>query len=126
MVVANLRKALEIYVNLGDRETVVRTANDLTEALFWAGRFQEATETAWRGLNYLQSDVSADRARLFATLGQAHALATAYEPAQEALREALNLASQLSDPKLEAGLLGARSIIISNSIGRGRLSQTGS
>jgi tetratricopeptide (TPR) repeat protein len=110
-VLANLHEALEIYVSLGDRETAVRTANDLTEALFWAGRFKEATETAWRGLNYLQADLSVDRARLFATLGQAHALARAYEPAQEALREALNIASQLSDPKLEAGLLGARSII---------------
>jgi len=110
-VLANHHEALEIYVSLGDRESVARTANDLTEALFWAGRFKEATETAWRGLNYLQADVSVDRARLFATLGQAHALARAYEPAQEALREALNIASQLSDPKLEAPLLGARSII---------------
>jgi hypothetical protein len=60
----------------------------LIEALFWAGRLQEATETGGRGLTYLQADVSADRARLFATLGQAHATATAYEPAQEALRKA--------------------------------------
>ena len=107
-VVANLREALEIYVKLEDREMIGRTVNELTEALFWAGRFQEAIETAQRGLTYLQADVSADRARLFAILGQAHALTTAYEPAQEALREALNIASQLSDPKLEARLLGVR------------------
>jgi hypothetical protein len=37
--------------------------------------------------------------------------AKAYEPPQEALREALNVASQLSDPKLEAGLLGAFSMV---------------
>jgi tetratricopeptide (TPR) repeat protein len=111
MVVANLHEALEIYVNLGDRETIVRTVNELTEALFWAGRFREATETARRGLTYLQADVSADRARLFATLGQARAAAREYEPASEALREALSIASQLADPKLEARLLGVRSII---------------
>ena len=29
----------------------------------------------------------------------------AYQPAEEALREALNIASELSDPKLEARLL---------------------
>jgi tetratricopeptide (TPR) repeat protein len=34
-----------------------------------------------------------------------------YQPADEALREALNIASQLSDRKLEAGLRGIRSII---------------
>ena len=45
------------------------------------------------------------------SLPSAQALAAAgpYEPAHEALREALNIASQLSDPKLEARLLGARS-----------------
>jgi len=45
LVVANLHEALEIYVNLGDRETIVRTVNEVTEAFFWAGRFQGATET---------------------------------------------------------------------------------
>jgi tetratricopeptide (TPR) repeat protein len=86
MVVANLHEALEIYVNLGDRETIVRTVNELTEALFWAGRFREATETARRGLTFLQADVSADRARLFATLGQARAAAREYEPARRSAK----------------------------------------
>ena len=49
-VVANLREALEIYINLGDREMIGRSVTELTEALFWAGRFQEATETARAGL----------------------------------------------------------------------------
>jgi tetratricopeptide (TPR) repeat protein len=111
MVVANLHEALEIYVNLGDRKTIVRTVNESTEALFWAGRFQEATETAQRGLTYLPAEVSAGRARLFATLGQARAAAGEYEPASEALREALSIASQHSDSKLVAGLLGARCVV---------------
>jgi len=111
VVVATLHEALDIYIKFGDRETVVRTIGELTDALFFAGRLHEATEAAQRGLTYLEADVSADRAQLFATLGQAHAVATAYEPAREALQEALNIASQLSDPKLEARLLGVRSII---------------
>jgi tetratricopeptide (TPR) repeat protein len=98
-------------MKLEDRETVVRTINELTDALFWSGSLQEATETARRGLNYLPADISAERARLLATLGQAHALAKTYEPAHEALLEALNVASQLSDPNLEARLLGVRSIV---------------
>jgi tetratricopeptide (TPR) repeat protein len=111
MVGANLHEALEIYVNLGDRKAIVRTVNELTEALFWAGRFQEATETAQRGLTYLPVDASADRARLFAALGQARAAAGEYAPASEALREALSIASQLSNSKLVAGLLGARCVV---------------
>jgi tetratricopeptide (TPR) repeat protein len=46
-----------------------------------------------------------------ATLAQALAAAGVYQPADESLREALKIASQLSDPKLEAGLLSVRPII---------------
>ena len=109
VVLANLREALEIYTNLDDREMVGRCFTELTDALIWAGHFQEAIETARRGLDYLQADVSADRARLLATLAQRIAAIADYESAQESLREALGIASQLADPKLEARLLGARS-----------------
>jgi tetratricopeptide (TPR) repeat protein len=44
-------------------------------------------------------------------LGLANGGAGAYEPADEALRDALNIASRLSDPKLEARVLGARSTV---------------
>jgi tetratricopeptide (TPR) repeat protein len=111
MVVANLHEALEIYINLDDREIVGRSFTKLTGALIWAGRFQEAIKTAHRGLAYFQADTSAHRVRLLAPLAQALAATGVYEPAHEALREALNIASQLSDPKLEARLLGDRSII---------------
>jgi tetratricopeptide (TPR) repeat protein len=90
---------------------IARSCNELTAVLVWAGRLQEAIETARRGLAYLEGDVSADRARLLAVLGQTHAIAGDYEPAHKALEEALNIASQHSDPKLMAGLFGARSIV---------------
>jgi tetratricopeptide (TPR) repeat protein len=111
MVVGNLREALEIYIDLADREAIVRTINGLTDALFWVGRFQEGIETVRRGLTFLQAEVSADRVRLLSTLGEAHTLAGVYEPALEALREALEIARQLSDSKLEARVLGARSFV---------------
>jgi tetratricopeptide (TPR) repeat protein len=110
-VLANLRDALEIHTNLGDREMVVGSFAKLTSALISAGRFQEAIETGHRGLAYLQEDVSALRVRLLVPLAEAFAAAGAYASAQEALREALNIASQLSDSKLEARLLGARSTV---------------
>jgi hypothetical protein len=105
------RAVLEIYINLDDREMIGRSFTEMAAASIWASRFQEATKTARRGLTYLQGEVSADRARLFATLAQTLAAAGIYQPADKALREALNTASQLSDSKLEAGLLSIRSII---------------
>jgi tetratricopeptide (TPR) repeat protein len=108
---ANLNEALEIYITLGDREKIARNCTELAAVFVWEGRLEEATETARRGLSYLDADVSADRARLLAVLGQTYAIAGGYEPAHETLGEALNIASQLSDPKLVAGLLGARSIV---------------
>jgi tetratricopeptide (TPR) repeat protein len=111
MVVANLREALEIYINLADRESIVLTVNGLTDALCWVGHPQEGVETARRGLTYLQAEVSADRAHLLSTLGEAHSFAGVYKPAQEALREALEIARQLSDSKLEASVLDVRSLV---------------
>ncbi len=111
-VFANLREALDIYVNLGDRDMVGRSFTELTDAYISAGNFQGAAQTARRGLAYLEADVSANRGHLLASL--AHALAaavTGYKPANEALREALNIASQLSDQRLEARVLGARSLV---------------
>ena len=109
--IAHLQEVLEIYINLDDREMIGRSFTELAAVYIWAGRFQEATETAQRGLTYLQAEVSADRARLLATLAQALAAARVYQPADDALWEALNIASQLSDPKLEARLLGVQSTI---------------
>jgi len=107
----NLQEAVEIYITLGDREMIARSCSELSVVLVWAGRLQEAIETAHRGLTYLEGDVSGNRARLLAILGQVHASAGAYDPAHWALGEALDIASQLSDPKLLDGLFGARSVV---------------
>ena len=108
---ANLDEALEIYIALGDRGMISRSCTELTSILVWAGRFQKAMETARRGLTYLDADVTNDRARLLAGLAQTHASAGDYEPANAAMEEAFNIASQLSDPRLMAGLFGARTIV---------------
>jgi tetratricopeptide (TPR) repeat protein len=108
---ANIREELEIYTKLGDREIIGKTYADLTDALIWVGRFEEARETAQRGLAYLGSDVSVNRARLLAAVGQSTAASSGYESAYDALGKAFEIASKLSDPKLEARILGARSIV---------------
>jgi hypothetical protein len=111
VALAHLREVVEIYVNLGDREMAGGSFAKLSGALISVGRFKEAIETAHRGLAYLPADTSASRVRLLAGLAQALAGAGAYGPADEALREALNIASLLSNPKLEARLLSVRSAI---------------
>ena len=108
---ANLREALDIYTKLDDREMIGKSFSELTDAFIWVGRFREAAETAHRGLAYLGTEVSVNRARLLASLGQALASAAQGDAACEALREALNIASQLSNQALEARVLGARSIV---------------
>ena len=111
-VFAHLHEALDIYVSLGDRVMVGKSFTELTGAFNRSGRFEEATQVAQRGLDYFsQADAKVDRARLLASLAQAHSNAARYEPAHEALREALNIASLLSDPKLQARLLGTRSMV---------------
>ncbi len=107
----NLLEAFDIYITLGDREMIGKSCTELTTVFVWAGRLQEATETARRGLGYLDADVSAGRARLLAVFGQVQAAAGGWELANESLREALNIASHLSESKLVARLLGARSIV---------------
>ncbi len=107
----NLQEAFDIYITLGDREMIGRSGTELTAVLVWAGRLQEASETARRGLAYLEARFSADRARLLAIFGNVQAAVGSWEPAIEALQEALNIASHLSEPKLVARLLGARSIV---------------
>jgi tetratricopeptide (TPR) repeat protein len=110
-VVANLREALEICFRLGDRKKIAWIVNESTDALFRLGRNQEAIALARRGLDFFGVEVSAERARLFATIGWAYKSVGDYQQAREAMRDGLNLASQLSDPKLEAELLGVRSEI---------------
>ena len=108
---ANLGEAVEIFINLADREMIGKSFTQLTDALILAGRFPQAAETARRGLAYLERDVSVDRVLLLDGLSQALAWAEGYEPAHEALKEAMKLASQLADPKLVARVVGVRSII---------------
>ncbi len=108
--IANLREALGIYIDLGDREMIARSFADLADALSWAAQFHEAIKVARRGLAYLQTNLSPERIRLLAATAEALSFTAGYEPAEAALREALDLASKLSDTRLEARLLAARAL----------------
>jgi tetratricopeptide (TPR) repeat protein len=107
--VANLGEAFEIYITVSDQQMIARCCTQLIGIFVWAGRMQEAIDTAVRGLSYLGTDVDNARARLLAALAQAQATAGNWEAAQAAIDEAMSLASRLSEPKLLSRLLGARS-----------------
>jgi tetratricopeptide (TPR) repeat protein len=108
---ANWRESLEVSIRIDDRELIGKSFSTLTDALIFAGRFQDAIEIARRGLAYLEGDVTVERVRLLDGLSHALAWAEGYEPAHATVEEALGLASQLAAPKLVARLIGARSLI---------------
>jgi tetratricopeptide (TPR) repeat protein len=107
----NLGEVVEMFINLNDRGMIGKSFSHLTDALILAGRFPQAVETARRGLAYLEGEISVARVRILDGLSQALAWAEGYEPAHEALKQAMELASQLADPKLVARLVGVRSIL---------------
>jgi tetratricopeptide (TPR) repeat protein len=102
--VANRREAVEICIDLGDRERMGKSFIELAEALSFTGRLGEATEAAYRGLGYLGPHVSANRAHLLCVLAGILKFTQGYDAASEALREALEIARHLPDPKLKARL----------------------
>ena len=108
---ANLRKALEIHIQMGDREMMGASFSELAQALITAGHCDEAAETAQRGLTHLQGDISAYRVHLFAALAQARVFGPDHHLAEESWRAALELSAQLSDPKLMGRALSARSVV---------------
>jgi tetratricopeptide (TPR) repeat protein len=107
---ANLRKALEIHIQMGDREMMGASFSELAQALISAGRFDEAAEIAQRGLTHLQGDISAYRVHLFAALAEARAMGPDHHLAEESWRAALELSAKLSDRKVMGRALGARSV----------------
>jgi tetratricopeptide (TPR) repeat protein len=94
----NLAEALEIYISLGDQQMIAKSCIELPAVLGWADRSAEAPETAERRLAYIHEAASDDRARLLAILDHARAANGSFEPANEALREALGVVLELSDP----------------------------
>ena len=107
----DLREALEVYIELKDREMIGRSFTELADAYVWVGRSAEAAETARRALSYLDGDISPNRVHLLSVLGEAVAATGELEASGKALQEALTIASKLGDPKLEARVLGASSIV---------------
>jgi tetratricopeptide (TPR) repeat protein len=109
----HLREALEIYIDLDDRQMIATAYADLTDALTWTAHNHEAIEVGRHGLAFVETSTGPDRVRLLAATAEALANTANYEPAEQTLSEAFGLSSKLSDPKLESRLLTAR-ILLNN------------
>jgi tetratricopeptide (TPR) repeat protein len=103
------RESLALYTALGDRSAASSVYIAIVEALNWAGRYFEAAEFAFRGLAHLEKNVTSDRARLLGALGAMNTAAGAYQPARDALVEAVQMAEQLGDAKSLGLVLSYRS-----------------
>jgi tetratricopeptide (TPR) repeat protein len=111
LALSHLRASLEIYLGIGDREVIGRSFSTLTDALVFAGRYQDAIEIARRGLAHLGKEVGIWRVRLLDALSQSLAGTEGYEPAHAALDEARELAARLDDRHATARVIGAQAIV---------------
>ncbi len=103
------REALELYTALGNRLAAGNVYIAIVEALSWAGRYFEGAEFTFRGLALSENDMTADRARLLGAAAVIQTSAGAYQPAEDALLEAVCLAEQLNDSKTLGLVLSYRS-----------------
>jgi tetratricopeptide (TPR) repeat protein len=103
------REALKLYTALGNRSAAGNVYIAIVEALSWAGRHFEGAEFTFRGLANSENDLTADRARLLGAAAVIQTSAGAYQPAEDALLEAVRLAEQLNDSKTLGLVLSYRS-----------------
>ena len=99
---ADWRKALAAYEELGDAEALGRICSDIVIQLAWSARYVEALEISQRGLAHLGEGTSAHRCRLLAASGAVVSMAGSHAPADSMIAQAVAMAQELGDQ----GLLG--------------------
>jgi tetratricopeptide (TPR) repeat protein len=102
---ADWRKALDIYEELGDAERVGRLCMDISYQLGWGARFEESLEIGRRGLVALGEGVSAERCRLLGNVGRILSLSGQYAAGSSRLAQSLEMAEQLGDQRLLGEIL---------------------
>ncbi len=94
--------AMDAYEALGDNDAVGRISAEVSWALCWLGRFEEARVVAQRGLSAMAGRESPDRGHLLATFGMVVALTGSYRAGWNLLDEAAALADRLGEKRLAA------------------------
>ena len=105
------RAALTAYEALEDYASIARTVTDLSWALAWRADVRGAQVVARRGVDALGDRLPAERCRLLANLAVWHsALGDPHATASGLLREALELADRLDDPRLRGESLVGKAV----------------
>lgn len=102
------REAIELYERNGENQTAAHICRETSFQLLWTGRALEGSEMAMRGLASLGDIENEDRAYLLALNGVVRAMGGFFEGSEELTDEAMRLAQQMGDPKLEGIACSAR------------------
>ena len=93
--------ALPIYEELADRQGISSICQELAHYHVWTAQPVRGVEAARRGLRVLPPEPSADRCRLLGYCGWALGMACDLESADAMMKQALAMAEELSDPRLQ-------------------------
>jgi class 3 adenylate cyclase/tetratricopeptide (TPR) repeat protein len=102
---ADWRKALDIYEELGDAGAVGRISADVSYQLVWGARYEESVEIGLRGLAASGEGVSAERCRLLGAMGDILSGAGQYVAASSMLAQSLAMAEEVGDQRLSGVIL---------------------
>jgi len=108
---ADWRQALAAYEELDDAEAVSRVCWGMTRLLVWTASYQEAIDTARRGLAVVGEQASADRSRLLAAGGVSHSMSGDHAQATGMLDQAVAMAEELVDQRLLGLALGYKASV---------------
>ena len=93
--------ALPIYEELADRQGIATNCQELTHLYIWTAQPTQGVAVARRGLQALGREPSADRCRLLGHCAWSLGLARELESADAMMQQALAMAEELSDPRLQ-------------------------
>ena len=93
--------ALPIHEALADLQGIAMISEELVRLYIWTAQAAQGVEVAKRGLRALSPEPGADRCRLLGHCAWALGLACELESADTMMQQALAMAEELSDPRLQ-------------------------
>ena len=93
--------ALPIHEALADLQGIAMICEELARLYIWTAQAAQGVEVAKRGLRALSPEPGADRCRLLGHCAWALGLACELESADAMMQQALAMAEELSDPRLQ-------------------------
>ena len=99
--IADWNRALPVFEDVADNQAVAQTCQELAHLYVWVAQPTDAAAAARRGLQALAPGASAERCRLLGHCGWGLGMACEFEAAGDMVRQALAMADELADPRLQ-------------------------